>query len=532
MASGGSNFTAINPSTLTPLFTVQAIACAYPISDLYASSPRYLYYALLVATFATQWYPWLANVFLGAAATYAGTAAIEALILISNPSRSAPSETITIPYISGSALKGNQTLSNLPNLITDQAVIPVQPVALELDVDGILAIVVTGYLLMLPIHCWSPVIKAHRIRHLLMGLWNLLMLAGTICGLILWHRLYETPIQFRFCYPQYPDADSVTSDSSQLPDGVWQGNWNSTIWNTFRSFETAFTLADSCLYPCFNTSQIMRRPNTLVSSVSSANRSPRTNIWITARSENRIVVLFNLMYLAIGVSGATAIILLIITSTKLQRFTRVPVHRPKELLQHGRTELGRALWTEMKLAMRQVARCICQPRAMLEKARIASRRTIWRRIWETARWFIDIIALSLLAIAMVVISGTIVVFIVWIEWYIHRDVNSSELPSQVGQWTSSVSIALVLVSAIILRLKYRVASRDEIEQEIGDLREQLEILERLMVKKRDHIREKDLQRNVKRKRRQSQRQGRLSDAEAGKMDMQLARIRRANNDAG
>ena len=108
-----------NPATQTPLFVAQEVTCAYPISDLYASSPRYLYYALLVASFIFRGHSWLANVFLGAAATYAGTAAIEAFILSSYGSTLPPAQTISIPYISNASVAGNQTLESLTNLVTD-----------------------------------------------------------------------------------------------------------------------------------------------------------------------------------------------------------------------------------------------------------------------------------------------------------------------------------------------------------------------------------------------------------------------------
>lgn len=67
----------VNPSELSPLFTAQQVVCAYPISDVWASTPRYLYYALLAANLVLRTRSWLVNVFLGAAATYAGAAAIQ-----------------------------------------------------------------------------------------------------------------------------------------------------------------------------------------------------------------------------------------------------------------------------------------------------------------------------------------------------------------------------------------------------------------------------------------------------------------------
>lgn len=109
----------IDPSTQTPLFTAQYITCAYPISDTYAASPRYLFYALIVASFLFRGHAWLANVFLGAAATYAGTAAIEAFILISHQPHLSPEQRVSIPYVDSMSVKGNSTLDQIRNLVTD-----------------------------------------------------------------------------------------------------------------------------------------------------------------------------------------------------------------------------------------------------------------------------------------------------------------------------------------------------------------------------------------------------------------------------
>jgi hypothetical protein len=62
---------------------------------------------------------------------------------------------------------------------------------------------------------------------------------------------------------------------------------------------------------------------------------------------------------------------------------------------------------------------------------------------------------------------TIVAFVVWIEIQISNDGPSEETPSQVGQWAYPTSLALLVISAAILKLKYRLASSVELEREIS-----------------------------------------------------------------
>lgn len=60
-----------------------------------------------------------------------------------------------------------------------------------------------------------------------------------------------------------------------------------------------------------------------------------------------------------------------------------------------------------------------------------------------------------------------VVVIIGMELYIKRDVISAETPQQVWQWTSSVSVVLVSLSAAVLRLRFLLASERELKDEIA-----------------------------------------------------------------
>lgn len=81
--------------------------------------------------------------------------------------------------------------------------------------------------------------------------------------------------------------------------------------------------------------------------------------------------------------------------------------------------------------------------------------------------------------SMIVSPFTIVAFVVWIEIQIYNDGPSEETPSQVGQWAYLTSLALLLISAAILKLKYRLASSAELEREIIALKQHLGNLEKM-----------------------------------------------------
>lgn len=80
---------------------------------------------------------------------------------------------------------------------------------------------------------------------------------------------------------------------------------------------------------------------------------------------------------------------------------------------------------------------------------------------------------------MIVSPFTVVAFVIWIEIQISNDGPSEETPSQVGQWAYPVSLALLVISAAILKLKYRLASSVELEREISALKEHLGALEKM-----------------------------------------------------
>ncbi|OJJ99067.1 hypothetical protein ASPACDRAFT_30207 [Aspergillus aculeatus ATCC 16872] len=454
----------------TPLFVAEEVLCTYPISTVYDSCPRYLFYALLLATCVTRWTGWLSDVFLGAAATYAGTAALEAFILVSSPAQDAPANPVTLPYISpnDTALLASLTPS-FPALITNTTTLPITPATIDLDADAVLAIVVTAYLIFLPLQTWSRAFMHSRARFILFSLWHILMLAGTISALIYWPRVRNTPTQYAFCAPDYfPPEDTVSSDGWQ----AWQWrtpSWNSSVWAIFSNTTLFNSLPTVCYYPCFNTTQPLRQQSALEASVadSAADHTARSAFW------SRILYSERYIYSLIGLTLVVNVVLLLFRCLPYR--SRIPSSRV------------RTIWRERKtIAQGFRADCILEKtRATLSTA-TTTPHTITcllhlHTLGSLVRLLLDLCILFAVVFSIVISPLTVLAFVAWIEYYIHEDGPAQETPKQVGQWAPLASIGFLVVSAGILKLKVWVAPRREIEWEIEQVRGRLKRLEGMIV---------------------------------------------------
>ncbi|KAJ5633389.1 hypothetical protein N7490_009728 [Penicillium lividum] len=452
-----------------PLFVAQEALCFYPVSTIYDSCPRYLFYALLLASCITRWTGWLANVFLGAAATYAGTAAIEAFILVASDRKVQAPVPVTIPL-----LTENSTLrSSFPQLVTQTDQIFLQPTALELDGNAVMAIVVTGYLVFLPLQCWSRVLTQERARNLLFYLWNILMLAGSICALIYVANKSETPTQYMFCYPDIPPYESTSSDGWQ--DSWRTSTWNASVWEIFSNMTKWGDIGDICYNPCFNTSQTLRQPTSLESWV------PENGSEVSHGSRFLNKIIYSKRYIYSLIILCFVLNLILLTFKFLPYKSRIPSAQivviwktRKDICKDFKDELKQSLSTPVNgVERKELVPTINSSR--------------WRRIRPvfticflkaSLRIIADLTILFGLVFSMVISPLTIIAFVIWIEWWIHNDGPSQENPQQVGQWSYLVSIALLLISAAILTLKYRIASASELDNDVATLRKQLARLEK------------------------------------------------------
>jgi hypothetical protein len=457
--------------TGSPLFVASEALCYYPISTIYNSCPRYLFYALLLASCVTRWTGWLADVFLGAAATYAGTAAIQTFIMVSSFQKPQDPGPVSIPWLSANS----SLIKSFPSLITETDHVMVSPASLELDADAVLAIVVTGYLVFLPLQCWSRVLSHDRARNLLFYVWNALMLAGSICALVYAARTPNLPIQYMFCYPDFPPYGDTSNDGWQAS---WRtSTWNNSVWKTFSNVTQWSQIGDVCFNPCFNTTQILRQSTSLhATTVDDTSFSTSHGFWEAVLYSKRYIYTLIILCLILNC--------LLLTYRFLPYRSRIPSAQIV-VLWKDRRSICNSFKEEIRNGLKPSA--MDQEGSEEQPVRTAKGNSIWRRMrpFFTRRFlkafmhvFVDAIILFGIVFSMVVSPFTIVAFVAWIEFQIYNDGPSQESPRQVGQWAYLVSIALLVISAAILTLKYRIASPKELENEISELKERLVDLEK------------------------------------------------------
>lgn len=475
MATSNGTFSGIFDSDLAANlsqvdFTVIAenIMCAYPISDIYAPTPRYLYYTLLFLTFATFRYRWLSNIFLTGAVAYAASAAIHAFIIVSSPSQLQQAGFVSLPFVPDNS---NITKS-VESLVTGVRGLWVQPDAVELDIDPITAVVVTAYLVGLPLQIWSRTMRSSVVIRYMILLWNLSMLGGTVSALLAWPTTNLTAPQYRFCYASLLDGDSQGSEGWE-PE-YWKGDWNSTIWNVFGNPDTVWQqLSDSCFYPCFNTSQVIRQSTTLKAVVT----TPNTQFAKLHNSQHGTLDEFKpLIYLAILIFTAAQFFLYIVSAFRLgSEAMRVPIHEPHRLWRN-RKMVGQQLRSDMLRSWTSIRAVFTWPSKVKQTphddygveplAHAPSKPSHRHNLIATLRLIIDLLAILTLLAGIVISPLLVVAFICWIEWYIRNDGSTNESISQVGQWSPLVSVAVVLFAAMVYQLKGKLATLDEIRDEI------------------------------------------------------------------
>ncbi|KIX99401.1 uncharacterized protein Z520_04977 [Fonsecaea multimorphosa CBS 102226] len=461
----------------------QQVTCYYPISDIYSPTPRYLYYALLALTFITISHGWVAHIIFGAAVAYAATASIEAFILLSAQLGAPPAQNVTVAYLSPENLTG--VSNGLQALASNVTSVPVQPDYLELDIDAVTSIVVTAYLVGLPLQFWSSTARTSRILHLLIFIWNIMMLAGSISVLILWPTLNVAKPQYRFCYSGIEDGDTV--QNSGWDDQFWAGSWNATVWGLFGPSiidnERWLNLSTNCFYPCFNTSQILRESTRLRATVIGADGpGDSLHTWNAWEGDE----FQPLVYSAIALFTAAQLFLSVVGRLNLCT-SRVPIYRPFQLW-FRRKEIYSAFMADIKAGCSKTSDFLRHPMSYFASIRSIRFRHAAKvtRVHKhpVTRFVTDLIALCVLLGVMVIGPVIIIAFIIWIETYIHSDGEPNEQIEAVGQWQFIVQIGIVLLAAVILRLRYKIASEEEIQRNLRRARHHVENLEQIAENKR------------------------------------------------
>lgn len=458
--------------TGSPLFIAQETLCFYPISTIYNSCPRYLFYALLLAICVTRWTGWVMNAFLGTAAAYAGTAAIQTFIMVSSYQTPQDPGPVTIPY-----LPANSSLRNeFPSLVTETDQVIVSPASLELDSDAVLAIVVTGYLVFLPLQCWSRILTHDRARNLLFYLWHALMLAGSICALVYAAKIPKKKPQYMFCFPDLPPFNDTSNDGWQAS---WRtSTWNDSVWDTFSNISRWNQLGDICFNPCFNSTQILRKPESLHSATADG------DFEVAGAQSFLNKVLYSHRYIYSLIILCLILNCILLTYRFLPYRSRIPSAQIVVIWKERKT-----IWKSFKDEIYGTLKPPSNLDDNEDNPEPTNKKTsVWRRMRHIfSRRFlksflhvlVDAAILFGILFSMIVSPFTIVAFVVWIEIQISNDGPSEETPSQVGQWAYPTSLAFLVISAAILKLKYRLASSVELEREISALKQHLGDLEKM-----------------------------------------------------
>jgi hypothetical protein len=348
----------------------QDVECVYPMSGQYGRAPRALYYALLLFVVVFRRQNWLTA---GAAAyclTFGGSAAIHALILapiLSLGTTSVPAGTVQLP---------------------DFTKIIVHALATDLDSDATLAIVGTGFLIVIPMAIWSAQFR-HSGAVPILVLWILLMFVGMVCCITNLYAINGSPTgplrQYRFCSLDYND----TLPYSANPLNVINNSWNDTVWSYFNNGDASIP---SCIYPCLSATELLRQPGDakVVSFVDIHPGSPL--YW-------GIDVVSAIIYGCVPLSMLFSFAIL---------FLRLRGHKP-------------IVWDF----------------DLIETSG-------WKaKLPHFMYWAISIYSKILTPFVFVVFLG-------WVEWIIFYDLQSEEM-QLVGQWAPLVGAGLVFVAAVVGR---------------------------------------------------------------------------------
>jgi hypothetical protein len=345
----------------------QDIECVYPMSGQYGRAPRALYYFLLLFVIGFRRQDWLTA---GAAAfclTFGGSAAIHALILA--------------PILSLGKTPIPDGIVQLPNSTRHT----ITPLASDLDSDATLAIVGTGFLIVIPMALWSAQFR-HSGAVPILVLWILLMFIGMVCCMANVYAINGSasgPLrQFRFCSPGYNDTLPFSGNSPLLLNN----SWNDTIWTYFESQNPSFP---SCIYPCLSATELLRQPG-----------------------DNHVIHFLDLhppnpLYWGVDIMAAVV-------------YGCVPLT---------------ILFSIAILTLRICGYTFEMNFELLEKSD-----------WKTKIRNITIWAVNLYG--MILMLFMFVVFLLWVEWIIAYDLQSESM-QLVGQWAPLVGAALVVVSAVV-----------------------------------------------------------------------------------
>ena len=416
-------------------FNTQWIQCSYPISGSYGPTPRYLFYVLVLLALHKRRSAWIVTAALGSVMTYSATAAIHALVLVSIRTKLIPSDIADWMVVQVSGTSG--PTGEFDGTGIDSLWLPVIPMAWDNDGDPVLAIVGTAFLVLLPMQIWSNTFKQSRTKSVLY-LWSGTLLMGTLCALI--NAAYvdlAAFTQLRFCPPGMNDTipltnggiDNVGMDWAHANDPYY---WNTTVYNYFRNATTRNP--NICLYPCFSTSWPLRDPTEITVQDNSTGSVADSNLgwW-----------LFVAIYIAVSSSALSLLTIFAI------EFARQPSTHFQSRARSSQLKIFSTIKKQFAgRAMRRVGTVWRDFFARGDRALAKVKMTAptMNRLLVSV-WNLYVLCIYLYA--KYVSPVTVLLFVIWIEWYIWTNDPPAENFRHIGQWGAMVAAGVIVVGATV-----------------------------------------------------------------------------------
>ncbi|KAK4220733.1 hypothetical protein QBC38DRAFT_493584 [Podospora fimiseda] len=403
-------------------FRTQQIQCGYPISGGYGPTARYIYYFLSILSVVAHKQSWVVSAALASVMVYSSTAAIHAFVITRIRTLLQPRAIVAWKYevvlVQGHSADGYWE----PAYQDGPVWYPILPMAWDADVDAVLAIVATAFLLLLPMQIWSKTLRyAPTEKRRIVLVWALLVFAGLICALVnfayVW--LWAFP-QLRFCPVDKEDVLPLTGpgldDNVEPWDGSDEYRWNRTLTDYFVYGNRSGPVATECFYPCFGTSWPLRQKSDILV------LEGDTGVVSDSSSSIGIWFLFT-GYLVVGIFTISSL-----TVAFLVSFSFIPSSwRPLDIPASTRGILS--LWSN------------CPG----NNARDTEMR-MWDKLWRTAvrLWILGNVFVARYLAPIVTVG-----FIVSMEWIMWTADPGVESFRHVGQWSVLVGALLVLLVATI-----------------------------------------------------------------------------------
>ena len=440
-------------------FNTQWIQCSYPISGSYGPTPRYLYYTLVLFALLKRRSAWIVTAALGSVMTYSATAAIHAVVLVSIQKKLIPRDIANwmVVLVEGTAGPSGEFDGTGHNGLW----LPVVPMAWDNDVDPVLAIVGTAFLVLLPMQIWSNTFKKSPTKSVLY-LWSGILLLGTLSALInAAYTDFAAYTQLRFCPPGKNDTIPLTNSGVDNVGTNWaQANdpyyWNTTVYDYFG--QTTSQHSNTCLYPCFATSWPLRDPTEIIVNDNSTGAVADSDLgwW-----------LFIAVYVAVFSSTTSLLTIFAI------EFARKP---PKQLQSRARLSQLR-IYSALKPAILRTKEflrkvivmpwpsCFARDGAVQRPSRlyqwmlamVTAISQSWLNLWAKERptlkrdflslWNLYVNCINLYA--KYVSPVVVLFFVIWIEWYMWTNDPPGENFKHIGQWGALVAAGVVMIGAFV-----------------------------------------------------------------------------------